>query len=61
MTLGLASLLACFAAASAAGVRMAKGPVLTEAPTGATMKLDDLPKQGRETYEQILKGGPFAV
>ena len=38
----------------------AKGPAVYEAISGATIKLSELPKQGRETHEQILKGGPFA-
>lgn len=60
VTLGLASLLACLAAVSGSEVAYAKGPVWTEAATGATIKLGDLPKQGRETHETILNGGPFA-
>ena len=65
---GAYSLLVTFALACvlvlAAGVDgqlvYAKGPVLPEAVAGASIKLSDLPKQGGETYEQILKGGPFA-
>ncbi len=40
----------------------AKGPGLSELVTGgsATISVLDLPKQGRETYALILKGGPFA-
>lgn len=38
----------------------AKGPAESvQAATGQTVGLADLPKQGRETYEKILKGGPF--
>jgi ribonuclease T1 len=40
----------------------AKGPGLSELVTGAgaTISVLELPKQGRETYELIFKGGPFA-
>lgn len=39
---------------------LAKGPVPDAATGLATIALSDLPKQGRETYEKILAGGPFA-
>jgi ribonuclease T1 len=39
----------------------AKGPQPeTSATALASIALADLPKQGRETYEKILQGGPFA-
>ena len=38
----------------------AKAPPPVVAGSAATIALADLPKQGQETYEQILKGGPFA-
>jgi ribonuclease T1 len=59
---GARSLVLAFVAAlslAAGELALAKGPVL-EATTGTTIALGDLPKQGRETYAQILKGGPFA-
>jgi ribonuclease T1 len=56
----MAMVLAAVLALAGADVALAKGPVLPEAVTGATVALDELPKQGRETYAQILKGGPFA-
>lgn len=38
----------------------AKGPAQAgPAAAGQTIGLTELPKQGRETYEKILKGGPF--
>ena len=36
----------------------AKGPAVDAMP--GSIALADLPKQGRETYELILAGGPFA-
>jgi ribonuclease T1 len=56
----MAMVLAAVLALAGADVAQAKGPVLPESMVGATLALDDLPKQGRETYAQILKGGPFA-
>jgi ribonuclease T1 len=50
---------ACLATLVAPTASLAKGPLPAEA-AAQTMALADLPKQGRETYEQILKGGPFA-
>jgi ribonuclease T1 len=47
---------------SLASVVNAKGP-LPQAEAGnadQSIVLADLPKQGRETYEKILQGGPFA-
>ena len=43
-----------------AGLAQARSP--TEPPAGssaATVRLAELPKQGRETYELIRQGGPF--
>lgn len=57
---GVALTLAGLLALAGADVAQAKGPVLSESAAGATVALADLPKQGRETYAQILKGGPFA-
>ncbi len=59
-SLGLACVLALTGALSVTTAAQAKGPVLPDAISGTTVALGDLPKQGRETYEQILKGGPFA-
>lgn len=58
--LGLAGVLVFLTAGVGGQLAHAKGPVLPEAVAGTTITLGDLPKQGRETYEQILKGGPFA-
>jgi ribonuclease T1 len=60
VTFGLACMLACLTVVTGGQVAYAKGPVLPEAVSGPAITLGDLPKQGRETYEQILKGGPFA-
>lgn len=49
----------CLLTLAAPAASFAKGPLATE-PADQTIALADLPKQGRETYEQILKGGPFA-
>lgn len=43
----------------AAPTVLAKGPAQISSPTGQSIALADLPKQGRETYELILAGGPF--
>ena len=51
--------MACLVTLAAPTVSLAKGPLPAEAAS-QTIALADLPKQGRETYEQILKGGPFA-
>jgi ribonuclease T1 len=53
-------MLALIGTLSATTTAQAKGPLLPESVAGARITLADLPKQGRETYEQILKGGPFA-
>ena len=47
-------------ALSGAGPAQAKGPT-DDARLGssATVRLADLPRQGRETYELIRQGGPF--
>ncbi len=57
---GVALALAGLLALAGTDMAQAKGPVLQESVRGSTVALADLPKQGRETYEQILKGGPFA-
>lgn len=47
-------------AISGAGLVQAKGP--TDAPQPgvlATVRVAELPRQGRETYELIRQGGPF--
>jgi ribonuclease T1 len=54
MSLALAGVL------GAAGLAQAKGPMPGDLAVGASVALADLPKQGRETYETILQGGPFA-
>jgi ribonuclease T1 len=55
--LGLALVLGLSVSVSA----QAKGTVPEAAETTmAGIALADLPKQGRETYENIFKGGPFA-
>ncbi len=41
-------------------VAQAKAPAAAEALSGSAIAVADLPKQGRETYAQIFKGGPFA-
>jgi ribonuclease T1 len=60
VTLALAYMLALMGVFFVPTAVQAKGPVLPEPMVGASIVLGDLPKQGRETYEQILKGGPFA-
>jgi ribonuclease T1 len=60
VTVALACVLVGGMAVAGGQAAYAKGPALPEAISGATITLGDLPKQGRETYEQILKGGPFA-
>lgn len=50
---------ACLVTLAAPAASWAKGPLPSEV-AGQTIALADLPKQGRETYEQILKVGPFA-
>jgi ribonuclease T1 len=54
----LSVLLACMGMSTA----YAKGSALSELVTGkdSTISVLELPKQGRETYELIFKGGPFA-
>ena len=37
----------------------AKAPTEFPAAASATVRLADLPRQGRETYERIRSGGPF--
>jgi ribonuclease T1 len=56
-TLSLAALLT-IGAGSGFGLAQAKGP-MPELEAGASIALAQLPKQGAETYEKILKGGPF--
>jgi ribonuclease T1 len=41
------------------GLVQAKGP-MPELEAGATIAVAQMPKQGVETYEKILQGGPFA-
>jgi ribonuclease T1 len=60
VTLGLAGALVFLTAGVGGQVAYAKGPALPEAVSGTAIALADLPKQGRETHAQILKGGPFA-
>jgi ribonuclease T1 len=60
VSLGLAFMLVFVGCVSVTTAAQAKGPALSESIAGASIALADLPKQGRETYEQILKGGPFA-
>jgi ribonuclease T1 len=60
VSFGLACVLALAGVFSVHTEVKAKGPVLPEAVAGASVSLAELPKQGRETYEKILKGGPFA-
>ena len=60
MTFGLVCVLALAGVFFVPTAAQAKGPVLPESMAGASIALADLPKQGRETHEQILKGGPFA-
>jgi ribonuclease T1 len=60
VTLGLGYVLALVGVFFTATAVQAKGPILPESVVGSTIVLADLPKQGRETYAQILKGGPFA-
>lgn len=55
----LTSILLAFAV-SAAGSAQAKGPMEPPAfGNAATVRLADLPAQGRQTYELIRQGGPF--
>ena len=55
------ALTSCLLAVAVAGgsLAQAKGP--TDVPTSisATVRLAELPPQGRETYERIREGGPF--
>ena len=52
--------LACFAGILSPSLVQAKAPPAVVASATPAIALADLPKQGKETYEQILKGGPFA-
>ena len=45
-------------AVTGASLAQAKGPT-DAASTSATVRLAELPSQGRETYERIRAGGPF--
>jgi ribonuclease T1 len=58
VTLGLAGALG-LAVMPMAHAKGPSGPVLADTITGATISQADLPKQGRETYDKIFKGGPF--
>jgi ribonuclease T1 len=60
VSFGLACVLALAGIFAVPTQAQAKGPVLPEAVAGASVSLAELPKQGRDTYEKILKGGPFA-
>jgi ribonuclease T1 len=42
-----------------AGLVQAKGPTDRPESASATIRLAELPRQGRETYERIRAGGPF--
>ncbi len=53
------SLTAMLALGAGVGLAHAKGP-LSDMQVGATVAVAQLPKQGVETYEKILQGGPFA-
>ena len=53
--------LACLVGGLSPTLVQAKAPPAVIAGSAqAGIALADLPKQGKETYEQILKGGPFA-
>jgi ribonuclease T1 len=52
--------LVCGAVLATGAQAWAKGPVAPEAAAAQTIAQAELPKQGRETYALILKGGPFA-
>lgn len=53
--------LACLVAGLNPSLVQAKAPPAVVAGAAqSSIALADLPKQGKETYEQILKGGPFA-
>lgn len=55
LTSALCSVLVAVAFTAAATARTAPDP----APTAASVRLSELPRQGRETYELIRQGGPF--
>jgi ribonuclease T1 len=57
--LAVAGVLLGFGLAVAPGLSFAKSSNAFQAEGLAQVALADLPKQGRETYELILKGGPF--
>jgi ribonuclease T1 len=52
--------LACLAGGFGPNLVHAKAPPPVATGAMSSIALADLPKQGKETYEQILKGGPFA-
>jgi ribonuclease T1 len=52
--------LACLFGGLSPSLVQAKSPAATVSGAQTSIALADLPKQGQETYEQILKGGPFA-
>ena len=52
--------LACLVCVTCPSLVQAKTPPSVLVGGQTTVALSDLPKQGKETYEQILKGGPFA-
>lgn len=55
------ALTSCLLAVAVAGGSLvqAKGPTDFQTRTSATVRLAELPPQGRETYERIREGGPF--
>ncbi len=52
-------LLAVVMAVPIAGQALARTPATDTAGAQATIRLSELPRQGRDTYELIRKGGPF--
>ena len=55
------ALTSCLLAVAVAGgsLAQAKGPADVQTSISATVRLAELPPQGRETYERIRAGGPF--
>lgn len=61
--LGFAGIAAWILAVAMNSTALAKGPAPDVSGNGAglaTIALRELPKQGQDTYEKILAGGPFA-
>lgn len=52
-------LLAVVMAVPIAGQALARTPAADTSGTQASIRMAELPRQGRETYELIRKGGPF--